>query len=228
MRLPTNKACNFRPCIFLRRPSRLQSSSHVSARLFAVPELPECHGIAWERLQRYSSARQCAAKSVTPGRWQRYMADFSIPLYFSQKPVVPGPAATSFFQLLWHSFTTPMAACTVVGVSLASTFTSLPSVVLYILSHSTSFSTMPGITRGRSAADESWAASGSSRAITMILWSSSPWSMSCRSPNTFTGLTSPTLNGVEPISITSRGSLSPDVPLKPFTAGSSHVWGSMP
>ena len=50
----------------------------------------------------------------------------------------------------------------------------LPSVVLYILSHSIIFSSTPGMRRERSAAEWSWAAIGSVASMTMILWSSSP------------------------------------------------------
>ena len=45
---------------------------------------------------------------------------------------------------------------------------------------------------------------------------------------TLTGRISAILNGREPISITSSGSLSPKVPLNPSLDGSSQVCGSMP
>ena len=73
--------------------------------------------------------------------------------------------------------------------------------------------------------------SGSLASMAMILWSSSPWSTSSRSPSTLTARISPILNGLEPISITSSGSLSPNAPptfSSPLTLGSSHVWGRQP
>mgnify|MGYP007018296650 CR=1 FL=1 len=98
----------------------------------------------------------------------------------SQKPVVPAPRALSACQLSWHSLTTSAARAAEVGVSEASLFSGLPSVVLYLLSHSTSFGTTPA---GRSAAEEAEAASGSSASTTMILWSSSPIHSSVTTPN---------------------------------------------
>mmetsp|Transcript_18011 Transcript_18011/g.52566 ORF Transcript_18011/g.52566 Transcript_18011/m.52566 type:complete len:212 (+) Transcript_18011:171-806(+) len=138
-------------------------------------------------------------------------------------------STASFFHAPWHSVMTAAAAAAESGVSLASTLTALPSVVLYILSQSTSAAVVPGYSLSRSDMELIAAALGWSRARARILWSSSPWSMRRRLPSTLTGTTSPTRRGAGPSSRMSSGSLSP-VALEAMsrTAGSSQVWGSMP